>query len=86
MCKRFFSFTFDRGPEKGLEHTYLPTLDTFAHCRPLRSSDDVLDLSDENNAAMTGDPTVSLTHVLDIAGLFHSIDLIEKNMLDHIGS
>ena len=72
-----FSGTLDRGPERGLRHTYLPNLDTFPYWRPLRPEPDVLNF-DADDAAGVSDPLPTLAHMLDVAGIFHSLDNIGK--------
>ena len=85
MMAVFFSFTLDRGPEVGLKKTYT-NLDVFPHWRPLRQEEDYLDLSDGNGGEAATDPIISLAHILDIAGVMHQIDNIEKRMLLQIAS
>ena len=84
MMALFFSFTLDSGPERGLRHVHLPTLDTLPHWRPLQ-----LEHEDDMDALLNPppvDPLISLTQIIDVAGVFHIVDNIEKRMLGHIMS
>ena len=81
----FFTCTSDRGPESGLNQTYLPNLDSFPHWRPLKlEQDNELDFDQDD--AHTADPIISLAGVIDIAGVFHVVDLIEKRLLGQLKS
>ena len=82
-----FTCTGDRGPESGLNRTYLPNLDTFPYWRPFRMepNDDAaapLELAPDASV----DPIISLRGIIDVAGVFHVIDLIEKRLLKEIKS
>ena len=88
MFTLFFTFTVDRGPESGFRKIYLENLDTMPHWRPLQMESTELPdlLGDEQESAAPKDPVISLAHIIDVAGVFHIIDLIEKRMLAQLAS
>ena len=62
----FFSFTNDRGPERGFKRVHYDNLDQFPEWRPSR----IVPESDFHLAAEDVDPIISLRHTLDISGMF----------------
>ena len=65
--------------------TYLPDLSTFPHWRPVRQEPDALDFNADHDAVFD-EPTLSLAHIMDIAGIFHALDNIEKRILSQLVS
>ena len=86
LCQLFFSFTLDSGPEKGLRRLYLPNLDSLAYWRPIQLEKDDCDDLDALAEPVSADPVISLTHIFDVAGIFHIVDNMEKRMLMQIPS
>ena len=62
----FFSFTADRGTEKGFKYVHYQNLNLFPEWRaPRASSEDPLGIDEME----VDDPVISLRHVLDISGM-----------------
>ena len=62
----FFSFTSDRGTEKGFKYVHYQNLNLFPEWRaPRASSEDPLGIDEME----VDDPVISLRHVLDISGM-----------------
>ena len=73
----FFSFTADRGTEKGFKYVHYQNLNLFPEWRaPRASSEDPLGIDEME----VDDPVISLRHVLDISGvLLHQLNLFLVN-------
>ena len=89
FCALVFTSTSGRGPESHMSKTFLQNLDAFPYWRPIHLDGDALDFDNlAGDPAQCGDsdPVISLAHVLDVAGIFHVVDLIEKRLLQQIKS
>ena len=51
----------------------------------MRQEPDALDFNADHDAVFD-EPTLSLAHIMDIAGIFHALDNIEKRMLSQLVS
>ncbi len=84
LVNLFFSFTNDSGIEKQMNRTRFENLDAFYYWRPARVVDEH-DLQDIHADAAPADyPTISFNHVIDVDGLFHAVELIQKRMLSQL--
>ena len=92
LADRFFSFTTDTG-ESALKKTHFKVGDTFAHwlnqAPMITSENDLHDLDADallKNLESEGNITISLRHVLDVSGLFHMNENIQKRLLTQLPS